>query len=301
MPPRNWLAFAPLLAAVFWGGMYVVSKWGFEQIPPLTLAFLRVVIGATVLVVVVSGRYPRRAFSRADWRAFAVLGVWVAVTMSTQFVGTDLTTASEGSLITVLTPVFTVGLGVVILGERLTRRRAVGISLALVGTLVVLAGQYELATIGAGSLSGVVLLVVASAGWAAYTVWGKPVIRRYSALETATYSTVLAVPMLAVLVPVELAITGISIGTISFSWPLLAAVGYLGTLSTAAAWYCWYKGLEYADAGTVAVFFFAQPVVGAALGGLLLGEPIGPGFVIGGVVMALGIYVVSTDRATTTK
>ena len=61
--------------------------------------------------------------------------------------------------------------------------------------------------------------------------------------------------------------------------------------------YLWYKGLEYADAGTVAVFFFVQPLVGTLLGALLLNEPVGPEFITGGVVMAVGIYVVSTSTA----
>lgn len=289
------ILLAPLFAAALWGGMYVVSKWGFDAIPPVTLAFLRVALGAGVLLALVRVRHPRRSFARRDWRAFAFLGLWVAVTMGTQFVGTDLTTASEGSLITVLTPVFTLVLGVFVLDEVATRRLIFGMSLALVGTVVVLAGQYDLATIGTGSAAGVALLVLASVGWAIYTVWGKPLIRRYSALETATYSTVLAVPMLGALVPVELYATDASVRDLPVTAPLVAAVLYLGVLSTAVAWFCWYKGLEVVDAGTVAVFFFAQPVVGAALGAAFLGESIGGAFLAGGALMAAGIYLVSTD------
>ena len=291
-------AIAPLLAASLWGGMYVVSKWGFDAVPPLTLAFLRVVLGAATLLVVVRLVYPRRTFSRAEWGRFAVLGLWVAVTMATQFVGTDLTTASEGALITVLTPVFTLALGVIVLDELLTRRKVVGTVVALVGTVAVLAGQYDLATVGAGTTAGVVVLVLASAGWAAYTVWGKPMIRRYSALETATYSTVLAVPLLAVLVPIEFVAGDASLAAIPLTLSVVGAVVYLGVFSTAVAWYCWYKGLEYVDAGTVAVYFFAQPVVGAVLGAVFLGESLGYGFVVGGTLMALGIYLVSTRTET---
>ena len=291
------MAYAPLLAAAFWGGMYVVSKWGFDAIPPVTLAFLRVAVGATVLAAAVRVSYPSRAFTRRDWYSFAFLGLWVAVTMATQFVGTDLTTASEGALITVLTPVFTVVMGVLVLDELLTRRRVVGVALALAGTLVVLGGQYDLTVLGAGSAVGIAMLVVASVGWAAYTVWGKPLVRRYSALETATYSTVLAVPMLAVLVPIELTVRGVAVESLPLTLPIVAAVAYLGLLSTAAAWYFWYTGLEYADAGTVAVYFFVQPLVGATLGALLLDEPTGMWFVAGGLLMAVGIYAVSTDRA----
>ncbi len=298
MGRREWMALAPLLAAVFWGGMYVVSKWGFGSIPPVTLAFFRVTLGAAVLGVVVKIRYPQRQFSRQDWLSFTFLGVWVALTMATQFVGTDLTTASEGALITVLTPVFTVFLAALVLGERLTPIKTAGMAVALVGTVIVLAGQYDLRTIGTGSGMGISLLVVASVGWAAYTVWGKPLIRQYSALETATYSTVLAVPMLAVFVPLELSVRDVAVSSLSFTPPVLAAIVYLGVVSTAAAWYCWYKGLEYVSAGTVAVYFFAQPIVGAALGSLLLGDSIGLGFVVGGVVMAVGMYLVSTQSAT---
>lgn len=50
----------------------------------------------------------------------------------------------------------------------------------------------------------------------------------------------------------------------------------------------WYKGLEYVDAGTVAVFFLAKPVVGALLAAAFLGEALGPAFLSDGAVMAGG-------------
>lgn len=89
------------------------------------------------------------------------------------------------------------------------------------------------------------------------------------------------------------------LASVPVTLPVVAAVLYLGVVSTALAWYLWYKGMEYVDAGTVAVFFFAQPVVGVALGGLLLDEQLGPAFVAGGVVMAAGVYLVATDRTGT--
>lgn len=288
-------ALGPLLAAALWGGMYVVSKWGFAAVPPLTLAFLRVALGAGTLVVLVRVTAPRRSFSDADRRRFVVLGGWVTLTMATQFLGTDLTSASQGSVLTVLTPVFTFLLGAAALDEPVSSRRVAGLALATLGTGIVLAGRYDLARVGSGNLAGVALLLAASAGWAAYTVYGAPLVRRYSALETATYSTVAAVPMLAVFVPAELAVRDGPVVTGPVTPALVAAVLYLGVLSTAAAWYFWYSGLESLDAGAVAVYFFVQPVVGTALGVALLDEPLSPGFVLGGLVMCAGIYVVSVS------
>lgn len=289
-------ALAPLFASALWGGMYVVSKWGFGAIPPVTLAALRVAVGASTLLAAVAVTYPARDFSRADWRGFGVLGVWVSVTLVTQFLGTDLTTASEGALVTVLTPVATLALGVTVLGESLTARKVGGLALALAGTAVVLGSRYDLETFGGGAASGVALLVLASVGWAAYTVFGKRLVREYSALETATYSSLLAAPLLAVAAAAELAVTDTALSSVPVTTRTVAAVLYLGVAATAVAWYAWYKGVEYVDTGTVAVYFFAQPLVGAALGALFLDESLGVGFVAGGLVMAVGIYAVSTAR-----
>lgn len=286
-------AAPPFAAASLWGGMYVVSKWGFASVPPLTLAFLRVALGAVVLYGIVQLRAPDRSFSRDEWRSFVILGVWVAVTLATQFLGTDLTTASQGSLLTVLTPVFTLLLGIAVLGESLNRRKLLGMALAAVGTLVVLLGRYDFSSVLDAQLLGVLSLFLASLGWAAYTVYGTPLVRRYSPLETATYSTIVAVPMLAVPAAIELVVLQPDT-TIPVTPGVVGAVLYLGVLSTAAAWYLWYRGVEHAPAGTVAVFFFAQPVVGSALGAQLLGESLGTAFVTGGAVMALGVYLVST-------
>ena len=287
-------ALAPLVAAALWGGLYVVSRWGFESIPPVTLAFLRVAVGAAALLAAVRWRYPRRQFARRDWVGFAILGAVITVSLATQFLGTALTTASQGSLITVLTPIFTILFGVTLLGERLTGRLAAGIVAATAGTVVVLTGQYDVSELAGAATVGIGLLLVASATWALYTVRGKPLIDRYSALETATYSCLAAVPMLAALVPLEIAATDASLRVIEPTAELVVAVLYLGLLGTAAAWYCWYKGMEYVDASVISVFFFAQPIVGGLLGATLLGESLGSRFVLGGAVMAAGVYVVST-------
>ncbi|MCO8265006.1 DMT family transporter (plasmid) [Haloferax prahovense] len=288
-------AAAPLLAAAIWGGMYVVSKWGFRSIPPLTLAFLRVALGAGVLYVAVRATTPSRSFDRGEWRRFAALAGWLTAALSTQFVGTDLTNASQGSLLTVLTPVFMLALGVTALDERLTRRKSVGTALATVGTLVVLSGQYDAAAFAGGSVSGVALLLFSALCFAAFSVFAKPLIRRYSALETATYATVLSVPLFGALVPVEFVLNPAAFDSISLSLPVVGAVLYLGLLSTAAAWYCWYKGMEYADASAVGVFFFAQPVVGILLGAVFLREPVGLELLSGGAVLAVGVLLVNTD------
>jgi drug/metabolite transporter (DMT)-like permease len=297
-------ALGPLAAAALWGGMFVVSKWSFAFVPPVTMGFLRVAVGSLALWLGVHATHRHGSvggdqqpdIDRADWPAFVGLGGWVAVTIATQFLGTELTNASQGSLLTVLTPIFAVGLGASVLDERVTWRKGGGIALAAVGAALVVAGQYDLSTIATGNAVGVGLLIVASFAWAGYTVWGVSVVRKYSALTAATYSTIAATPMLAVLAAIELTVLGRPIGSIPLTVESIFATIYLGLVSTAAAWYLWYKGLEFVSAGTVAVFYFLQPVVGISLGALLLGEQIGTTFVVGSLVVGSGVWLVSQDR-----
>ena len=75
--------------------------------------------------------------------------------------------------------------------------------------------------------------------------------------------------------------------------PVIGAILYLGALSTAIAWYCWYKGMEYSDASTVAVYFFAQPLVGIVLGSIFLDESSGISILIGGVLLLIGVSLVN--------
>jgi drug/metabolite transporter (DMT)-like permease len=284
--------------------MFVVSKWSFAFVPPVTMGFLRVAVGSLALWLGVHATHRHGSvggdqqpdIDRADWPAFVGLGGWVAVTIATQFLGTELTNASQGSLLTVLTPIFAVGLGASVLDERVTWRKGGGIALAAVGAALVVAGQYDLSTIATGNAVGVGLLIVASFAWAGYTVWGVSVVRKYSALTAATYSTIAATPMLAVLAAIELTVLGRPIGSIPLTVESIFATIYLGLVSTAAAWYLWYKGLEFVSAGTVAVFYFLQPVVGISLGALLLGEQIGTTFVVGSLVVGSGVWLVSQDR-----
>ena len=302
----------PLLASCLWGGMYVVSRASFGAIPPITLGALRVVIGGLTLALAlrVAGRRAARtgAKTAAPWRRrdhirAIVCGVTVAGCILTQFLGTDLASAHDGALLTTITPVFVVPLAWALLGERAGLRVCGGMLLALAGVAVVVAAQAASGT-GSGSggshsttLLGDTLLLVSAFCWALFTVLGAPLVRRFSALAASTRATLWSILFLAPLVPVELALRPSSAPLISVSPGAVAAVLYLAWGATALAWLLWYRGVAKLEAGVAAVYFFAQPVVGGVLSGLLLHERLPAGFWLGGLVLAAGIALVSWTPA----
>jgi drug/metabolite transporter (DMT)-like permease len=290
VPSRRGLGLlAGLGAAAIWGGMYVVSKYVLDHVPPFTLVWLRLAIGAVALaavaLVVRSGaRAPERERTiGARGLAFmALLGaVGMFGSMNAQFLGTKLSTAANGALITSATPAFMVLFARPILGERLTAWRVVGLLAATAGVVVTIVLDPSFRGLGGGRL-GNALLVAAALTWALYSVLAGLAARSRPALVTTLYAT--AFGALFTLPLVDLGFE---------PPPALAWLGvlYLGVVSTAVAFYLWNRSIQLLGAGLPAVLFFAQPVVGGALGALLLGERLGAGFFLGGALIVAGVLV----------
>jgi drug/metabolite transporter (DMT)-like permease len=274
-------ALAALGAAALWGGMYVVSKDTFAEIPPVTLGALRLMLGGAALAVVLKAR---GQFRWPGDRRLLVAGVLLAGTLIVQFVGTDLATASEGALLTTTTPLFIVPLAWGFLGERPTSATLAGIAVGMVGVALAVGGGVSFAR----SPWGPILLLASAAGWAGYTIASAPAARREGPLVAVTWATLIAIPIVATLSVLEMdrwrAAPYAEAAT-------LAAVGYLGLAASAGAWYLWNRGVAGLPAAVAGAFFFVQPVVGGVLARLLLGERLDLAFAAGGVLILGGVML----------
>ncbi len=283
-------AVCALLAAAIWGGLYVASKYVLDYIPPLTLVVLRYAIGLLALGAFLLAT--RSALvARRDLPQMVLLGfIGFGISIVAQFAGTKLSTASNGALITTATPALVVVFAYLILREPLLPRRLLGLGLAMVGVLIV--SDPTGANLGSDMLLGNTFLVVAAITWALYSVLAKRASFRYPVLTVTTYATFFGLLLTAPLLPLE----SIWLGGLPTALPPLAVAGtlYIGLIATAGGFYLWNKGMALLDASAAAVLFFAQPVVGAFLGWLWLGEQLGPGFFLGGALILLGVGIVST-------
>jgi drug/metabolite transporter (DMT)-like permease len=77
---------------------------------------------------------------------------------------------------------------------------------------------------------------------------------------------------------------------------VILGVLYLGIISTALAMYLWNSALARLDAGIVSLLFFAQPVVGASLGVIFLGEALSHGFWVGAALISAGLLLAARER-----
>nr|WP_147512878.1 DMT family transporter [Brevibacillus massiliensis] len=285
-----WGSICLSLAAAIWGGVYVVSKVVLDVIPPFTLLEIRFAIALVILggIVAIQKRY----VAREDLPAMMAIGfVGVTISIGAQFLGTKLSTAHMGALITSASPAFIALFAVWILRERLSFYQIAGIVLATIGVLVVV-GVPDSSDTGA-SLSGNLILLAAAVSWGLYTVMSKRFTAVYSSLVVTAYAALFGLVFSSPLMVWELAVTPVNW---SLGWQTLLGILYIGAISTAVAFYLWNKGFELMSAGSAAGFFFVQPVVGTLFGWLLLGEHLSLGFFLGACFILLGVALSNVSK-----
>lgn len=274
-----------LSAAAIWGAMYVVSKVVMETIQPFTLITSRLLLGIGVLYIVLLMRGGIKVSIHSFWRVFWVGTIGYGVSLGFQFVGTKLSTAANGSLVTSATPAFVLLFAAVILGEKITARRVAALALATLGVIAVI--DPRTAQLEPGLFMGNISLVLAAITWALYSVLIRKVTREVDVLTT---SMIAFIGGLVVSVPLSIfEINHAGIGEITL--PIVAGILFLGVISTALAMFLWNTAFAELPAGAAALTFFAQPVVGAILGAFFLGDTITPMFIAGGVLIGLGIVI----------
>ncbi|MDH5508711.1 MAG: DMT family transporter, partial [Anaerolineae bacterium] len=139
---------------------------------------------------------------------------------------------------------------------------------------------------------GNISLLAAAVTWALYSVLIRKVTRE---LDTLPVSFVALCGGLLVTVPAGAwELSRQDIGEIT-GW-MVAGMLYLGIISMAIASFLWNKSFELLEAGTASLTLFAQPLVGAFLGTLYLGEQVSPLFVVGGGLIALGLGLAAGEK-----
>ena len=280
---------AGLTAAAIWGGMYVVSKVVLDVIPPFTLLTSRLLLGFLALAVVILARGGFSVKKSQFWSYFGVGVVGYGISLGFQFVGTKLSTAANGSLVTSATPALVLPFAFFLLNEKVTPRRLVAILVASLGVLAVI--DPRTAQLSSSLFLGNLSLLGAAITWALYSV----LVRRVSSdADVLQASAIMLLGGLPITVPTaawELSTQGM--GTITPG--IIGGILFLGIISTAIAMFLWNYAFARLPASVASLTFFTQPVVGTLLGWAFLGETITALFIAGGVLIGIGILISSTE------
>ena len=282
-----------LVTNVVYATSYVVTRLVLDDVPPATLALLRLVLGAAVLLVLgrrSSRPEPGRVRSaRVFW--MGALGFAAAFALSHW--GIARSSATNAALLIVVEPLTLVALGPLLLGERLTRREAAGAAVAVAGAaLVVLNGVPGVTLEILPRWQGDVLLVLSGVAYASYSLLGRTVLSETNAAAITTRSIIWGAVVMAPLAGLEWAAGARP----SLTPSAIVGTLYLALVISAGAYLVWNWALARVEASRAAPFLTIQPVVGALLGAVVLGEPVTRFTAMGGGLVVLGLWMTVTGR-----
>ncbi|MGN9795742.1 DMT family transporter [Streptomyces sp. OZ13] len=243
---------------------------------------LRYALAAAILLAVVGHRrLPRVRLTARDvllliaLAATGLAGFNVFLVEATRHAGPAMIAAVVGAVPLVLA----------LVGPLMERRRPAPRTVG--AALVVALGTAVAAGLGSGSVTGLLLSLGALAGEVAFSLLAVPLLPKLGPLRVAAYPAALSIPMLLA--------AGLALdGTDSLRLPTpgqAAAIGYLGAIVTAAAFFLWYDALRRLGADRAGLFAGLVPV-GALLTTVALGlGQAGPADVTGALLVTVGVAV----------
>jgi drug/metabolite transporter (DMT)-like permease len=231
-------------------------------------------------------RWPQRS----DWLAVAVLGIcFFGLFFVLYNIAVGYTTAARASLALSTLPLQTMVVGALLGIEPLTKRKTVGVCVAVLGVFAALASGLSAAP--SGAWRGELIMTGAVLCMAFYNVWSRPFIKRSSALGFLTVGTGAgAVALVAV---------GLLTGRVAildtFGIPQWLAGVYLGVGGGALAFILWVLALERATPTRVANTMTVNPIAAGLLATQLVGEPITVNLIVGLIAVFAGIWIATTE------
>jgi drug/metabolite transporter (DMT)-like permease len=287
-----WLLAA--LPPLFWAGNFVLARALHMEITPIALSFWRWAIALLILLPFVhSGLWQQRRLLLRNWPVltlFAVLGVTNYNTFA--YLGLQHTTATNGVLLSSVTPVVIVALSFLLFRVPLRGVQLFGILLSLAGVVLIATEGRPRMLVGLELNRGDLWILAASLDWALYSVFLR---WRPAGLEPKTFLTaIIAIGLLplAVLYAWDLAAGH----RFAINATNLAAIGYVALFPSVLAYVFWHRAVAEMGPNRTGQYLHLMPAFGAALAIVLLGERLQAFHLVGAVMIAVGIVLATVNK-----
>lgn len=263
-----------------WGSLYVVSKFVLGKVPVLTVLFLRYFIaGVTLYFIFKNGEYKKVELK--DYKYIFLIGfLGYFLSVGSQLLGIKFSSASVASLVNSMNPITIMIFAAIILKEKMTKKKIACVVLAVVGVYIIIGGIK-----GNGQVLGILFSVLSVISWSFVSTIVKRVTQKYTAIQVTTYSMLVAALCTLPFSTYEF----IRTENVHFDWTAILSLLYMGLVCTALAYILWNKSLSMIEAGNCSLFYPVQPMVSVFLGFICLGERIEIKFIIGAVLIIVGV------------
>lgn len=287
--PANAYVFL-IVTMLLWAGNHVVGKWANGNIPPMTLAFLRWLGAAIVILPFAWHDLSRDKNVIANhWPILLVLGTLGSGVYNTlQYLALTHTSVTSASILNSWAPVLIATAGALMFGDQLKKRQIAGLALSLTGVMIiVLRGDI-------GALThfefnrGDLIMLMATGIWAAYTT----LLRLRPSIATLSFAALTY--SIAAVINLPLAGWEYAHGQyIVWSWYTIAAIAYTALLASLLAYYLYARSVEIVGATRTGAFIHFIPLFASVMAMAFLGEAPALYHLIGFIAILSGVALVS--------
>jgi len=278
----NYHIFA-IISVLGWANGFVFTRLALQYFEPVSIAFLRYLLGSLVLLVVAIALKIKPP-AREDWKWVILCGMSGFAVYMTIFVLVSVTiNAATSSVIIATVPIFTALMAWVFYKEKLKPVQCFACGLEFLGILVMALIALQLdANIGA------MLILLFGAGLLAiYNITTRKLVKKYSPLQVTIYSMFVGTIGLSIWIP----------NSISDIQSGIPPIGYfhifvLGAFSSAIGFVTWALALKHTPkVSYVTNYMFITPFLTTLLGFWLANEVPGLETILGGALILSGLAI----------
>ncbi len=278
---------------IIWGVQQVAIKSAAADIAPLLQVALRSGLAGFAVMVLMLIRQRKITFSAATLLPGLLVGLLFSVEFMFVAEGLRFTTAAHMAVFLYTAPLFAaLGLHFLVPEERLSALQWAGVGVTFIGVIVafMFGGQNGAVPQASNMLLGDFFGLLAGAFWGMTTI----VVRRSalssgSATMTLFYQLAGAFVLLGAMAlltgQTQLRFTPVSVSSMLFQTVIVTFASYLA----------WFSLLRRYQASRLGILSFMTPVFGIIAGVVLLHEPLKGNFILGALLILLGIMTVSAE------
>jgi len=291
---KKWIAHIFLFgAALIYGANYSIAKIVLDgdYISPMGLVLFRV-ITAAVIFLIFHTLFIKEKVDREDYKKLIVVALLgVVINQSFFIIGLKHTVPINAALLLTVVPILVFVFSAVLLKEKVSFKKIIGISLGFIGVLIIILNKGEI-KLSIETLKGDFLVFLNSISYALYLVKVKPLLSKYN---PATVTKWIFVFGLIFILPM-----GIS-GALNANWThftpkVFVAFAYVLLFTTVLAYLFNIVALKKVNPSVVGVYVYLQPIL-ATIVALIIGKDnLTMVKIIAGILIFTGVYLVSYSK-----